>query len=363
MSPRRAPSAVISGLALGLCIGLGLGLGGCAPGPRYDRSPRWHDGRFHNPPAWPEMPGVQALLRWLSSRPDSYPDFTPRTLPNDGARLRAAHGRVSVTWIGHASLLVQLGGLSVLTDPVFSRSLGGIYPRYAPPGIARADLPRIDAVLISHDHRDHLDEASVKSLGPETLFVVPLGLAPWFRARGLVRVVELDWWETLPLRGPDGRTVTVTLVPAQHWSRRGLLDERKTLWGGYVLDAPKTPGRTDGARFYFAGDTGYPAAFAEIGRRCGPIDYALLPIGAYAPRWFMHAQHMAPEDTARAFVELRARVLVPMHFATFRLSDEPMAEPPRLLRRALGARATQVAELAIGETLWGGPEAPAGTSD
>src|SRR5262249_12921532 len=167
-------------------------------------------------------------------------------------------------------------------------------------------------------------------------------LGAWFRARGLERVVELEWWQETEL--PRGGKVT--LVPAQHWSQRGLTDLNETLWGGYVIDA-------GGARWYFAGDTGYPAAFAEIGRRLPGIDFALLPIGAYEPRWFMGPQHLSPEDAARAFRDLGARRLVPMHWATFRLTDEPLDEPPRLLRAAMAGELDKIIPLAIGETHWG----------
>jgi L-ascorbate metabolism protein UlaG (beta-lactamase superfamily) len=141
------------------------------------------------------------------------------------------------------------------------------------------------------------------------------------------------------------------MVPAQHWSRRGLLDENRSLWGGYVIDA-------GGTRFYFAGDTGYPAAFKEIGKRFPHIDFALLPIGAYEPRWFMRSQHMSPEEAARAFGELGADTLVPMHWGTFQLADEPMDEPPALLYRAMGRRANRILFLPIGGSYF----APAASS-
>jgi L-ascorbate metabolism protein UlaG (beta-lactamase superfamily) len=294
---------------------------------------------------------VTDLFRLQSSLPETVAAFTPKVVPNSGAELRQERERLSITFIGHATLLVQGAGVAILTDPMFSRRVGGLFGRFAPPGVALKDLPPIDVVVISHNHRDHLDEASVLALGKAVLYVVPLGLAPWFRARGLLRVVELDWWQSIPVTTAAGRTATVTLVPAQHWSWRGPLDERKSLWGGYVLDFADS-------RIYFAGDTGYPAAFQEIGRRFPGIDYALLPIGAYGPRWFMKPQHMAPEEAARAFVELGARALVPMHYATFRLADEPMDEPPRLLRKALARERIsedRLRELAIGQTCWGKP--------
>lgn len=309
----------------------------------YSKSPQWRDGRFENPPEWPRFPSMRDIIKWVSTRKRSSEPFTPRTVANDGALLRSDRDRLSVTWIGHATLLVQSGGIAILTDPLFSDRISGVIPRFSPPGLALTALPTIDVAVISHNHRDHLDEPSVRALGPGVHFVVPLGLAKWFRQRGLVKVTELDWWETTEITA-RGSKATITLVPAQHWSRRGAFDDRKTLWGGFVLELA-------GGSVYFAGDTGYPGAFKDIGRRFS-IDYALLPIGAYEPRWFMCAQHISPEDAARAFGDLAARRLIPMHYATFRLSDEPMDEPPLLLQKALGRDIDRLLELAIGETHW-----------
>jgi L-ascorbate metabolism protein UlaG (beta-lactamase superfamily) len=340
-----------------LVAAVAVGLFGCGPRMSYPKSPQWRNGRFANPPEWPRFPTVREFFRWQAGRPQSFEEFTPRLVPNDGARLRQDRENLSITWIGHATLLVQGAGVSVLTDPVFVKRIG-IFTRFAPPGVAQKDLPPIDFVVISHNHRDHLDEESVRALGPQVQYIVPLGLARWFRERGLARVVELDWWDGLDVTTDAGRTARITMVPAQHWSRRGLLDERESLWGGYVIELP-TAERVDqaglahrGSRIYFAGDTGYPAAFAEIGRRFPDIDYALLPIGAYAPRWFMGPQHISPAEAARAFFEVGARTLIPMHYATFRLADEPMDDPPRLLRQAMGTEAVRIEELALGETHW-----------
>lgn len=311
----------------------------------YPKSKQWRDGRFHNPPEWPRRLGLSAVLRWqLSGRPPREAGFVPPQLDNDGQRLRDNGHLPSVTWIGHATLLLQAEGMSVLTDPMFSPRMFAI-KRLAPPGLAIADLPPIDVVVVSHNHRDHLDEPSVRALGPGVTFVVPLGLAGWFRRRGLKKVVELDWWEETQIVA-GSRRIRVTLVPAQHWSMRVGVDTNQSLWGGYVIESPSV-------RFYFAGDTGYPAAFGDIGRQFPGIDYALLPIGAYEPRWFMKSQHIGPEEAALAFGELGARTLVPMHWGTFQLSDEPLAEPPLLLRRALGSEVDKLAQLAIGETHWG----------
>lgn len=313
----------------------------------YTKSKQWRDGQFHNPADWPRRLGLGAVLRWQArSRPAAEPAFVPPTVSNDGAALRENRGDTSVTWIGHATMLVQLDGLSVLTDPMFSARMF-LVKRLAPPGVELHALPPIDVVIVSHNHRDHLDEPSVRALAaahPEAQFVVPLGVAAWFKRRGIQRVTELDWWGSTEITARGGR-VRVTLVPAQHWSMRSGFDTNQSLWGGYVIESP-------GTRAYFAGDTGYPAAFKEIGKQFPGIDYALLPIGAYEPRWFMKAQHIGPEEAAVAFGELGARRLVPMHWGTFRLSDEPLAQPPQLLRSALGSDVDKLTQLAIGETTW-----------
>jgi N-acyl-phosphatidylethanolamine-hydrolysing phospholipase D len=315
---------------------------GCAPAHRYAQSPEWRGDAFEYPADWPARPDFLAFLRWgLGGRPPRARHFRAPYRENDGVLLRENRARPSVTWIGHATTLIQAGGVSVLTDPIFSEDISFVFWRKAPPGVALAALPPIDAVVISHSHRDHLDEASVRALGPGVLYIVPLGMADWFKQRGLERVVELDWWQSIEVAGRGGARATVTMVPAQHWSQRSALDRNWSLWGGYVVDA-------GGTRFYFAGDTGYPAAFKEIGRRFPHIDFALLPIGAYEPRWFMHSQHLSPEDAARAFAELGARTLVPIHWATFQLSDEPMEEPPALLYRAMGRRANRILFLPLG---------------
>jgi N-acyl-phosphatidylethanolamine-hydrolysing phospholipase D len=330
-------------------------LAGCASTapPPYAGSPQWQGGRFENPTAWPKKASASSALKWrLTPRDAPGGDFRPPFQPNDGARLRDNVDRPSVTWIGHATVLLQAGGASILTDPHFGADAGGLFPRLAPPGVALGDLPPVDLVVISHNHYDHLDEATVRALGPRVRYVVPLGLARWFHARGLHRVTELDWWQGTEVPTRTGGRVSVHLVPAQHWSQRTGTDKNHSLWGGYVIDA-------GGTRFYFAGDTGYPAAFAEIGQRFPHIDFALLPIGAYEPRWFMHPQHMSPEEAAQAFRALGAGNLVPIHWATFHLTDEPMDEPPRLLYQAMGALGNRVLFLPIGGS-WIGPAPAAG---
>ncbi|WP_405589522.1 MBL fold metallo-hydrolase [Streptomyces sp. NBC_01190] len=232
-------------------------------------------------------------------------------------------GAVSVTWAGHASWVVRIGGLTVLTDPVWSRRIPGTPARITPVGVPWSALPPVDAVVISHNHYDHLDAPTLKRLPRGTAVFVPAGLAGWFRRRGFTRVTELDWWEAAELGG-----VRFDFVPAAHWSRRTLTDGCRSLWGGWVLSDPARP------RLYFAGDSGYGPAFREIGRAHPGIELALLPIGAYAPRSLLRPVHIDPEEAVRAFLDLGAAAMAPMHWATFLLSSEPPLEPLRRLHAA-----------------------------
>lgn len=301
--------------------------------------------RFTNLDGSTNPHGLRTVLRWKLGlhegrkiRAAAIADV-PRVV-NDGAALRGAP-HPALTWIGHASYLVQLGGRSLLLDPVFSMRLA-VVPRNGPPGLARADLPDVDVVVVTHNHRDHLDLPSLRLLGPAPVYVVPAGLGQWLRRAGFPRVVELQWWEQRDVEGFE-----ITFVPSQHWSRRGLFDENDSLWGGYVI-------ARDGLRVYHSGDTAWFDGFGEIGRRAGPIDAAMLPIGAYEPRWFMRTQHIDPIEAVRAFEDLGAARFFAMHWGTFKLTDEDLLEPPQVLREHWDARGLPEARReipAIGETV------------
>jgi L-ascorbate metabolism protein UlaG (beta-lactamase superfamily) len=241
----------------------------------------------------------------------------------------------SVTWIGHATLLLRVGGLNILTDPQFSPRASPLAfagpKRVVGPAIPLAELPHIDAVLVSHSHYDHLDEASVRALagqaGGSPRFYVGLGLKSWFAAHGITSVEEMDWWESRSLDG-----VVIRFVPAQHWSARTPWDRNRTLWGGFVVEG-------SGLRVFFAGDTGYSPDFRDIAARLGPIDLAAIPIGGYAPRWFMRVMHVDPAEAVQIHLDLGARQSVAMHWGTFDdLTDESLYEPPERLRAALAER-------------------------
>jgi len=296
-------------------------------GPRPLGEPRRWPRSFADRLTVPLVTGPGPYTRLLREgairpRPEALKDvpllpYRPGPLPPADA------GTVAVTWAGHASWVVRIGGLTVLTDPVWSRRILGTPARITPVGVPWSSLPRVDAVVISHNHYDHLDAPTLRRLPRDTPVFVPAGLGRWFRRRRFTRVTELDWWEAGELGG-----VRFDFVPAHHWSKRGLLDTCRTLWGGWVLTAP------DGRRVHFAGDTGYGHWFRAIGRRYPGIDLALLPIGAYDPRWWLRDVHCDPEEAVQAAVDLGASRMAPMHWGTFVLSTEPVLEPLTRVREA-----------------------------
>jgi L-ascorbate metabolism protein UlaG (beta-lactamase superfamily) len=271
--------------------------------------------------------GLRDILRWqvgerLAGRrpPVEDPPFVTPRRDNDGAALLARDPHV--TWIGHASFVLRLGGALVATDPVFAKRMGP-RPRLTPPGVDPSRIPPLDVVTVSHSHYDHMDLPSLRALARrgDPLFVVPKDNADLLRGAGIEKVVELGWWESADVGG-----VRVTCVPAQHWSMRVPWDRNTRLWGGFVLES------SEGVA-YHSGDTAFSEeVFSAIAQRCPAIDWAMLPIGAYEPRWFMAPQHMGPEEAARAWELLRAKALVAMHWGTFKLTDEPVGEPPRRIR-------------------------------
>jgi N-acyl-phosphatidylethanolamine-hydrolysing phospholipase D len=309
------------------------------------------EGGFRNPD--PAFTGPSGWTRWsfivrraVQSLSSPRAFDAPR-VANDGAALRSNPRPPAITWIGHATLLVQVDGLSVLTDPQWSDRAGPTSwfgpKRLGPPGLAFEDLPRIDVVVISHDHYDHLDLSTVKRLAAahDPLFVVPLGMKAWFADNGMTRVEELDWWQEHEHRG-----VRFVCVPAQHFSQRSLWDGSRRLWASWVVVAR-------GKRLYFGGDTGYFSGFTEAGRRLGPFDLAALPIGAYLPPEIMKLVHLTPEEAVQAFVDLDARVILGMHWGTFDLAEEPIDEPPVRMLAEIRRRRIDPARawiLRLGET-------------
>ncbi|HEX9817226.1 MAG TPA: MBL fold metallo-hydrolase [Candidatus Thermoplasmatota archaeon] len=226
----------------------------------------------------------------------------------------------SLTWAGHASTILRVGGHTILSDPVWSNRVGVIIKRLTPPSPAWHEVPPPDLITISHNHYDHLDSSTIRRVKKETRVAVPKGVGAWFRKRRFRNVEEFDWWQTKEYDG-----LSVTFVPSRHFSGRTLWDRNKSLFGGWILEA-------NGRRTYHSGDTGYFAGFREIGQRFPGIDIACLPIGAYLPRWIMQEIHTDPDEAGRAFRDLGAKRMLPIHWGTFRLSDEAMDAPPETLR-------------------------------
>ncbi len=290
-------------------------------------------GGFQNP--WPgdRAHTFRDVLRWRRERREhprpATPGFDPPRAASRFETPRAPREVLTATWVGHATTLLQLGGLNVLTDPMWSGRASPVSwagpSRFVPPAVAFGALPPIDVVLISHNHYDHLDRETVRRLTrrePDATWLVPLGLGRLLSRWGARRVQEADWWSTV--RAGDA---TATCVPARHFSARTPWDRGRTLWSGWTIAA-------NGWRVYFAGDTAYHPEFGAIAAREGPFDLVLLPVGAYDPRWFMGSVHMNPDDALAAYRDLHAAhaapppPMLPIHWGTFRLTDEPMDEPP-----------------------------------
>jgi L-ascorbate metabolism protein UlaG (beta-lactamase superfamily) len=238
----------------------------------------------------------------------------------DGDLTHGETDRSWLVWLGHASFLGSLGCHRFLIDPVFSDHAGWLYRRYLPPPIPIDELPDVEVVLVTHNHYDHLDADVLRKLGDRVHVIVPEGMGRWMRRRGCRRVTELRRWQRA-----DVDSLRVTLVPACHWSRRGIFDTNRVLWGGYVVEA-------GGSSVYHSGDSAWFEGFAEIGRRFPDLDVAMLPIGGYEPAWFMEHYHLNPEQAGRAFLDLGARHFIPMHWGTFQLTDEPLCEPADRMR-------------------------------
>jgi N-acyl-phosphatidylethanolamine-hydrolysing phospholipase D len=263
---------------------------------------------------------------------------------------RAPASRLTLTWVGHSSLLLQIDGINILTDPIWSERASPFQfagpRRWVAPGIDFDALPPVDIVLQSHNHYDHLDDVTVRRLAhayPSASWILPLGLASFVAQRGVRNVTELDWWQE-----HAAGSLRIAATPAMHFSARGFGDRGNTLWCGFAISG------AGGKRVFFAGDTGFHPEFGTIAERYGPFDLALLPIGAYEPRWFMRYLHMNPEEAVEACHALGARVMVPIHWGTFKLTDEAMDEPPARARRAwqaAGLATDGYRQLAHGETL------------
>jgi len=292
------------------------------------------------------------FIKWQRQRFGK--DHKPVELPvhkNDVGFLKENRSVPTLTWIGHSAFLLQYNGLNILTDPMLGENASPFSwlgpKRINPPGLTVDDLPPVDWVILSHDHYDHLDRATILQLEAKQKqnpphYFVPLGVKDWFRNEGIDRVTELDWWQSI-----TKNKWIIRCVPAQHFSGRSPLSMNKTLWSGWILTHPDFS-------FYFVGDTGYNIDFKEIGELYGPFDLAAIPIGAYEPRWFMSPVHVDPEHAVKIHIDIKSYFSVAMHWGAFMLADEKPDEPPELLSKALKERKIPEEEfisMQIGETL------------
>jgi L-ascorbate metabolism protein UlaG (beta-lactamase superfamily) len=273
----------------------------------------------------------------------------PRRIPVEPRRpATLGPDDVVVTFVGHATFLIQVAAVNVLIDPVYAERASPVSfagpRRVRAPGVRFDDLPTISVVLLSHNHYDHCDLGTLRALDRrfDMPLVAPIGNGPLLRSAGMRHVEEIDWWHTATTA-----PLPITLTPAQHFSARNMFDRNRALWGGFLIEAL-------GRRILFAGDSGYGTHFREIAARLGPVDLALLPIGAYEPRWFMKDIHMSPAEAVQAHLDLAARQSIAMHFGTFQLTPEGIEDPVRELAKALqerGVPAQQFRKAEVGEAV------------
>lgn len=283
------------------------------------------------------------MLKWNKERRSKVKDLSTQIAQSPFKlveEIRNNRTQSSFTWIGHSTFLIQLNGLNILTDPVWAQRMG-FQKRLTEPGLALDELPEIDVVVISHGHYDHLDFPTLKKLKGYPQYFVPAGFSSLFNKKGYKKVIEMNWWDSIECEG-----MKVHFVPAQHWTRRTMTDMNTSHWGGFIFEAA-------GETMYFVGDTGYFSGFKEIGSRFN-IDTVFMPIGAYEPEWFMKDSHINPEDSIKAFLELRAKLFVPMHYGAYRLADDTGPEALERLAREwekLNLPGEQLKVLKIGETV------------
>lgn len=293
---------------------------------------------------------LKDVLRWQRDRRGNKKDMSLQILQSrtkEITKLKTNKEQHSITWIGHSTFLIQMGGLNILTDPVWAKKMG-MQKRLTEPGMPIDELPAIDLVLISHGHYDHLDFSSIKKLKGDISFYVPAGLKELFMKKGYQNVTEANWWDAFEERG-----IEVSFVPAQHWTRRGAFDMNTSHWGGWVLEDLESEHSV-----YFVGDSGYFRGFREVGEKF-ELDTVLMPIGAYEPEWFMRISHINPEDAITAFQETRGSLFIPMHYGAYRLADDIGPEALERLEKEWERRQIEQEKLkvlSIGETYWADEE-------
>jgi len=299
-------------------------------GPKYKGPVSDHfDGRRFINPGSIKAKGFREVLKWMVAREQG----EWKEVPAGHGEKPASHfdNGIRITFVNHSTFLIQVDGVNILTDPVFSERTSPVQwagpRRMRPPGILLEDLPAIDVLILSHNHWDHLDIAAVKKIHAlhHPKIITPLGVKAFLDREGVTGAKDIDWWQEVEIN----TLLKIQSVPAQHFSGRGTFDRDATLWCGYVI-------HRRGGNIYFAGDTGYnDQTFKEIGERCAPIQVALLPIGAYKPRWFMSPIHCSPEEAVKIHREVRSKNSIATHFGTFPLADDGQTEPVAELNKAL----------------------------
>lgn len=293
----------------------------------YPKSDHFDGDHFYNPVA-NHLKSFWDVLKWkATSTPEKWPDYVPNKMHPIRRILKGE--KSALTFINHATFLIQFQELNILTDPIYSERASPVSfagpKRVRDAGILFENLPKIDDVIISHNHYDHLDLETLKKLDEkfQPLILVPLGDEKLLLKEGLTNVKAMDWWEEMRVKD-----IKMTFTPSQHWSARGLWDKNECLWGSFMIDSGIQ-------KIYFGGDTGYGKHFIDIKNRLGAPDIALLPIGAYKPRWFMKFHHMDPMEAVQAHIDMSAKQSIAMHFGTFQMADEGINEPVVDLNRSL----------------------------
>lgn len=323
--------AITIGIGIIIIFVISVGYAVSAPGYSGTTSDHFDGKKFINRVGYDDK-GFDQLLKWMFTRkPGEWSEKTEADItygPKPADRISdSSH---VITYINHSTFLIQTDGLNIITDPVYSERVSPFSfagpKRMRPPGIRFDDLPDIDFVLLSHNHYDHLDINTLKKINEihAPVFITPLGVDLYLHKKGITNTVSLDWWQAHVVND----SVSISAVEAQHFSSRGMFDRDKTLWAGYVIEA------TSG-NIYFAGDTGYNNFFEKIGRDYAPIKTALIPIGAYIPRWFMSPVHVDPKQAVQIHKEVGAELSIGMHYGTFPLADDGELDPINDLEEAM----------------------------